>query len=141
MIMCHWTTLMRVLLDVHKHVRCGPESRVIPRILDVRASWNFPIAKKRLVGAGLYPEAVDSATAGFITEIIRLAGRDADRLCNKDPMTFHHLEYMAHLFPKAQFIMMVRDPRAVVASIIKYVVFSLKLFPSLMLTCALETGY
>jgi hypothetical protein len=33
------TTLMRVILDSHPKVRCGEETRVIPRILMMRSSW------------------------------------------------------------------------------------------------------
>ena len=33
------TTLMRVILDSHPLVRCGEETRVIPRILSMRAAW------------------------------------------------------------------------------------------------------
>ncbi len=33
------TTLMRAILDSHPHVRCGEETRVIPRILGMRAAW------------------------------------------------------------------------------------------------------
>jgi hypothetical protein len=33
------TTLMRAILDSHPSVRCGEETRVIPRILSMRAAW------------------------------------------------------------------------------------------------------
>ncbi len=33
------TTLMRAILDSHPLVRCGEETRVIPRILSMRSSW------------------------------------------------------------------------------------------------------
>ena len=33
------TTLMRAILDSHPHVRCGEETRVIPRILSMRMAW------------------------------------------------------------------------------------------------------
>jgi protein-tyrosine sulfotransferase len=33
------TTLMRAILDSHPQVRCGEETRVIPRILSMRAAW------------------------------------------------------------------------------------------------------
>ena len=37
------TTLMRALLDAHNDVRCGEETRVVPRLLQV--SFNFQIIK------------------------------------------------------------------------------------------------
>ena len=33
------TTLMRAMLDAHPEVRCGQETRVIPRILQLRSHW------------------------------------------------------------------------------------------------------
>lgn len=33
------TTLMRAMLDAHPDVRCGQETRVIPRILQLRSHW------------------------------------------------------------------------------------------------------
>ena len=33
------TTLMRAILDSHPLIRCGEETRVIPRILSMRAAW------------------------------------------------------------------------------------------------------
>ena len=33
------TTLMRAILDSHPMVRCGEETRVVPRILSMRAAW------------------------------------------------------------------------------------------------------
>jgi len=33
------TTLMRAILDSHPLVRCGEETRVIPRVLSMRAAW------------------------------------------------------------------------------------------------------
>ncbi|CAH8847995.1 unnamed protein product [Trichobilharzia szidati] len=113
------TTLMRVLLDVHPMIRCGPESRVIPKILGVRHLWSQGVENSRLKAAGLYPEAVDSAVRSFILSIIKHAGENASVLCNKDPLSFTHLSYLAHLFPEAKFVHMVRDGRAVVNSLVK----------------------
>lgn len=33
------TTLMRAILDSHPLVRCGEETRVIPRIISMRTAW------------------------------------------------------------------------------------------------------
>jgi hypothetical protein len=33
------TTLMRAIIDSHPDVRCGEETRVIPRVLSMRAAW------------------------------------------------------------------------------------------------------
>jgi hypothetical protein len=33
------TTLMRAILDSHPSVRCGEETRIIPRMLSMRTAW------------------------------------------------------------------------------------------------------
>ncbi|KAK4471798.1 hypothetical protein MN116_005194 [Schistosoma mekongi] len=113
------TTLMRVLLDVHPMIRCGPETRVIPKLLDFRTHWDKGRESERLRAAGLYPDAIDSAVRSFILSLIKNAGESSPVLCNKDPLSFIHLEYMANIFPEAKFIHMVRDGRAVINSLVK----------------------
>lgn len=116
------TTLMRAMLDAHPDIRCGQETRVIPKIL-----LNFPKIlnlfndreKRRREEAGVTQELLDSAVAALIGEIIAKHGEPAPRLCNKDPLTFRNLSYLARIFPKSKFIFMVRDGRAVVHSIME----------------------
>lgn len=113
------TTLLRVLLDAHPDIRCGEETRVIPRILSNRQSWlKAPFESKRLQEAGITTEVLDSAIRAFILEIIVRHGKPASRLCNKDPFTLRSATYLQYLFPNSKFIFMVRDGRAVVHSII-----------------------
>lgn len=113
------TTLLRVLLDAHPDIRCGEETRVIPRLLGIRQQWmKAAFESRRLREAGITPEVLDSAVSAFILEIIAKHGTSAPRLCNKDPFTLRSAVYLKHLFPNARFIFMIRDGRAVVHSII-----------------------
>ncbi|XDV32449.1 hypothetical protein PO909_003254 [Leuciscus waleckii] len=80
------TTLMRAMLDAHPDVRCGEETRVIPRILAMKQMWSRSGREKmRLDEAGVTDEVLDSAM---------------------------------QIFPHAKFILMVRDGRASVHSMI-----------------------
>ncbi|XP_049776260.1 protein-tyrosine sulfotransferase-like [Schistocerca cancellata] len=113
------TTLMRAMLDAHPEVRCGQETRVIPRILQMRSHWlKSQKESVRLEEAGLSKEVLDSAIAAFCLEIIARHGDPAPRLCNKDPLTLKSAAYLSELFPNAKFIFMLRDGRATVHSII-----------------------
>lgn len=136
------TTLMRVMLDAHKHVRCGEETRVIPRLLTMRATWSRSAKERiRLDEAGVTDQVLDSAVRAFLLEVspikLRLSttgctvklflhvfqvivghGEPAPRLCNKDPFALKSLSYLAHIFPKAKFVLMLRDGRATVHSMI-----------------------
>ncbi|XP_014664239.1 PREDICTED: protein-tyrosine sulfotransferase-like [Priapulus caudatus] len=113
------TTLMRVLLDAHPDIRCGEETRIIPRILGMRTQW-YKSQKEatRLEEAGLTASVVDDAIAAFILEVIAKHGEAAPRLCNKDPFMLKSAGYLAQMFPGSRFVLMVRDGRAVVHSII-----------------------
>ncbi|CRL02267.1 CLUMA_CG015339, isoform A [Clunio marinus] len=113
------TTLMRAMLDAHPEVRCGQETRVIPRILQLRSHWmKSEKESMRLEEAGIHKEVLNSAIAQFCLEIIAKHGDPAPRLCNKDPLTLKMGSYVIELFPNAKFLFMVRDGRATVHSII-----------------------
>lgn len=113
------TTLMRAMLDAHPDVRCGQETRVIPRILQLRSHWlKSEKESLRLQEAGITKEVMNSAIAQFCLEIIAKHGEPAPRLCNKDPLTLKMGTYVIELFPNAKFLFMVRDGRATVHSII-----------------------
>lgn len=113
------TTLMRAMLDAHPDVRCGQETRVIPRILQMRQHWMKSNKESlRLREAGVHTEVINSAIAAFCLEVIARHGEPAARLCNKDPLTLKSADYLSQLFPQAKFIFMVRDGRATVHSII-----------------------
>ncbi|GBO32091.1 Protein-tyrosine sulfotransferase [Araneus ventricosus] len=51
------TTLLRVLLDAHPDIRCGEETRVIPRLLGLKSQWlKSPLESRRLKEAGITPQ-------------------------------------------------------------------------------------
>merc|ERR1712038_908855 len=113
------TTLMRAMLDAHPEVRCGEETRVVPRILQMRAHWMKSTKESmRLEEAGLNGEVLDSAISAFVLEVVAGHGEPAPRLCNKDPFTLKSGMYLKKLFPKCKFLFMVRDGRATVHSVI-----------------------
>ncbi|XP_065143609.1 tyrosylprotein sulfotransferase 1, like [Paramisgurnus dabryanus] len=113
------TTLMRAMLDAHPLVRCGEETRVIPRLLAMQATWSHSARERlRLDEAGVTDEVLDSAVRAFLLEIIVGHGEPAPRLCNKDPFALKSLSYLSKLFPRAKFILMLRDGRATVHSMI-----------------------
>ncbi|XP_068600856.1 protein-tyrosine sulfotransferase 1-like [Brachionichthys hirsutus] len=113
------TTLMRVMLDAHSHVRCGEETRVIPRLLSMRATWSRSAKEKvRLDEAGVTDQVLDAAVRAFLLEVIVGHGEPAPRLCNKDPFALKSLSYLSRIFPKAKFVLMLRDGRATVHSMI-----------------------
>uniref|UniRef100_A0A5F8H2F3 Protein-tyrosine sulfotransferase n=1 Tax=Monodelphis domestica TaxID=13616 RepID=A0A5F8H2F3_MONDO len=113
------TTLMRAMLDAHPEVRCGEETRIIPRVLAMRQAWSRSGREKmRLDEAGVTDEVLDAAMQAFILEVIAKHGEPARVLCNKDPFTLKSSVYLSRLFPNSKFLLMVRDGRASVHSMI-----------------------
>ncbi|XP_063377675.1 protein-tyrosine sulfotransferase [Cydia fagiglandana] len=113
------TTLMRAMLDAHPDVRCGQETRVVPRILQMRQHWAHSAKESvRLEAAGVSKAVLDNAIAAFCLEVIAGHGEPAPRLCNKDPLVLKMGGYVLELFPNAKFLFMMRDGRATVHSII-----------------------
>ncbi|XP_054650346.1 protein-tyrosine sulfotransferase 1 isoform X1 [Dunckerocampus dactyliophorus] len=113
------TTLMRAMLDAHPEIRCGEETRVIPRLLAMKQMWSRSGREKmRLDEAGVTDEVLDAAMQAFLLEIIVKHGEPANFLCNKDPFALKSLSYLAKIFPRAKFVLMIRDGRASVHSMI-----------------------
>jgi len=81
------TTLMRVALDAHPDVRCGAETRVIPRMLGVHAAMERSDTETTyLDAAGITNDTVDRALAAYIlTVLTRHHAAPRALLCNKDP--------------------------------------------------------
>jgi protein-tyrosine sulfotransferase len=53
----------------------------------------------------------------FVYEILVHHGRYSDVLCDKDPFVLKYATYVSTLFPDAKFLLLVRDARAVIHSI------------------------
>lgn len=113
------TTLMRVLLDAHPSFHCGQETHIIPSLLTLHQKYSHSRVKNRLSEAGLDLGLINATVADAISNIITNHGPPSRRLCSKDPFTLKHIPYLSHMFPKAQFILMVRDGRGVIHSIRK----------------------
>ena len=113
------TTLARAMLDAHPDIRCGEETRVIPRIISMRSRWNKSQKESnRLREAGISDETLDSATRAFISEIIINHGKLSRYLCNKDPLVLNYMPELTRIFPRSKFVLMIRDGRAVAYSIV-----------------------
>lgn len=108
---------MRCMLDAHPLIRCGEETRLIPRMLFF-ANSPRPNDASSFEQSGITQDTFDSAVSSFMLEIIVRHGKPAQNLCNKDPFVLKFSEYVTRLFPNSKFILMIRDARATVHSII-----------------------
>lgn len=115
------TTLLRVMLDAHPAIACGPESHFLtdPEFerfhTHCRRKW-----WRRAEGYGYSIADIDTlfrdfARTWFETYMRRQGKR---RWADKTPQTIRILPYLWDLFPTAKFVHMIRDGRDVACSII-----------------------
>lgn len=91
------------MLDAHPEVRCGQETRVVPRILQFFANWlKSEKETERLEEAGVSKDVLESAVADFCLEVIANHGYAAPRLCNKDPLTLKYGMILKDIFPNVR---------------------------------------
>ena len=107
------TTLVRLVLDSHPNISCGPETRFLADLAHLtRGSWT------RLSQYGFPKEYWHGKIAGLFDSLQSdyAAGRGKSRWADKSPRYALVLDYISELFPTSQIVHVVRDGRDVVAS-------------------------
>jgi protein-tyrosine sulfotransferase len=114
------TTLVQNMLDCHGEIYGGPEFLHIPDIVRVRSLLHGSIARK-WIDLICSHEQVDKITAAWIEGfLLPLADSQGVRfLSEKTPMNVLVFPQLIELFPKARLIFVVRDPRAIVSSLLE----------------------
>lgn len=114
------TTLLRVILDSHSRIACGPELKVIPSIAMMWAEFQTTYAPY-LAESKLSEADIDRAFRTFIVSLIAPLRRQSGkpRIAEKTPNNVFFFRHLHRLFPNATYIHMVRDGRDVVASLLK----------------------
>lgn len=107
------TTLLRLMLDSHPNISCGPETRFLADFAKVTGEgWDrmglYGFAKEYWYEK--FAEFFDS----FQTEYAK--GRGKTRWADKTPRYALSLDFVDALFPDSQVVHVVRDGRDVVAS-------------------------
>src|SRR3989440_10352636 len=119
------TKLMRLLLDSHPHIACGRESKLfrenrLERIYtDLRTIWPTGLDQRYAFA----PHTVDQVMAGLIHAVMMpyCQKQGKQRWANKTPETILFIDTLFAVFPAAQFIHMIRDPRDAFCSVrVKY---------------------
>lgn len=116
------TTLLRVILDSHPAIACGPESQFLadPRFEEFHRYFRDRWAS-RAEGFGYAKDDLDDLFRGFVTTFFEryAAKRGKRRWADKTPQTIWILPYLWKLFPTARFVHMVRDGRDVACSVLE----------------------
>ena len=111
------TTLLRTMLDAHKNISVGPERKVVRQICGLREEWQRNAAV--FDQAGVPQEVLDEAVKAFVSTLMDATGGGAPRVGEKTPPNLVHMDILGRLFPQARFIHVIRDGRAVSASLLK----------------------
>ena len=111
------TTLMRTILDAHPDVNCGPESRIIPELLEIFKRFENEKAKETVANNGM--KNLDNAISSFIHYVLETRDTKSKRLCAKDPAVVYFIDYLLGIFPNVKFVYMIRDGRDVAYSMMK----------------------
>jgi len=114
------TTLMRVILDSHSHIACGPELKVTPVIAKLWQEFRTFFAPA-LSEYYLTTQDIDKLVADFIKSLLEkfCAQNKKQRIAEKSPNNIFFFPHLHILFPTSPLIHVIRDGRDVVTSLLR----------------------
>jgi len=107
------TTLLRLMLDSHPNISCGPETRILEELATLpKRHWSY------LQNYGLPREYWDAKFADLFAsfQLEYAQSRGKTRWADKTPRYALSLAYITRVFPTCQVVHVIRDGRDVVAS-------------------------
>lgn len=113
------TTLLRLILDAHPRIAIGPETGFMRAVKTIKEIPDFHAGKGWYEPYGLSEEELNQRIREFYGSIFddfaRKQGKE--RWGEKTPFHRHHIGEIAAIFPRCQFLAMVRHPGAVAQSV------------------------
>jgi hypothetical protein len=113
------TTLLRVILDSHPNIACGPELKVTPAICalwqDFQTSQSPPLREHLLT-----PGDINAIFAQMIIALLEKSRQKSakPRIAEKSPNNVFYFEHLNCIFPDSPLIHVIRDGRDVVCSLL-----------------------
>ena len=112
------TTLFRTMLSSHPRIWCGPELKLVSAICQLREQWWTSMGHD-LRSAGVGEAELDAAVRGFVSGLLDAVAPAGQRIAEKTPHDLLHMSTLGRLYRSARFVHVVRDGRAVAASLVK----------------------
>lgn len=107
------TSLLRLVLDSHPEIACGPETHFLARMDDDQRRFGHQLARYGFQDSywvAKYREFFESFKVEYMER------KHKRRWADKTPNYAQHLPFITTLFPEAQVIHVIRDARMVTAS-------------------------
>ncbi|PCJ18720.1 MAG: hypothetical protein COB02_09800 [Candidatus Cloacimonadota bacterium] len=113
------TTLLRVILDSHPRIFCGPELKVSPLVAQMHL--DLQQNSQALQAYQLNPQDIQNLSQQFLLLLTQRALQKSgkQRLAEKTPTNARFFQQIHYLFPKSPLIQVIRDGRDVVCSLLK----------------------
>jgi len=114
------TTLLRVMLDTHSNIHCGPEAKIIARTIPAWVNQRHTNTDVLREYYRFTDATIDALYRGIIlTAISRGNTITTPWIAEKSPQNVFYYNEIRALFPRSPIINMVRDGRDVVASLLE----------------------
>lgn len=113
------TTLLRVILDSHPNIACGPELKILPQI----SAWWHACQTQFAPLLRNYEMTDSDVNAMFATMIQTILDKHRlrhgkQRSAEKSPNNVQAFFHLHTMFPQSPFVQVIRDGRDVVASLL-----------------------
>jgi hypothetical protein len=108
------TTLLRLMLDSHPNISCGPETRFLPDFARITDDANWPHMQQYGFPKAYWHERIAALFDGVQSDYA--ARRGKVRWADKTPRYALSLGYIDELFPSCQIVHVIRDGRDVIGS-------------------------
>jgi tetratricopeptide (TPR) repeat protein len=112
------TTLFRAMLTAHPNLWCPPERKLVPVLADLHARAEKGLSAD-LREAGVDEAVLDRAARAWLEVFLRAGAPPGRRVAEKTPHDLLHTAWLGRVFPRARFVHVLRDGRAVAESLVR----------------------
>lgn len=115
------TTLLRLILDSHRNIACGPEMKIAPRLADtMMQTWRL-FGKDLEQNYGLTLQNFARTYGGQYTALLEPYRKKSGkpRIAEKTPQNVLSFPELSLMLPASPFVHVIRDGRDVAASLLR----------------------